>query len=82
MKRHLGQRIAFGSALLCYAAALACAIGAYIYDGSQAGDPVRASLLASVVFFVGCGIVLQVIGRARLRGVLSGGGDPRPTERQ
>jgi hypothetical protein len=31
--------------------------------------------MASAVFFVGCGVVLHVIGTARLAGVLSGSGD-------
>jgi hypothetical protein len=40
-----------------------------------AQNPIRASLTASVVFFVGCGLVLHVSGTARLAGVLSGSGD-------
>jgi hypothetical protein len=28
-----------------------------------------------VVFFIGCGIVLQVIGTTRLKGILSGSND-------
>jgi hypothetical protein len=66
MQRHLSQKICLAIAVLCYLAAVACGGAAYLYQG-----PVRASLLASVVFFVGCGVVLQVIGSARLRGILS-----------
>jgi len=61
-------------AVLCYVAAFACALGAFLYQGTQSGDPVRASLMAAVVFFVGCGVVLHIIGTARLKGVLSGSG--------
>ena len=72
MKRHLGQRVAFVAAMLCYAAAVASAIAALLYESTQASDPVHASLIAAVVFFIGCGIVLLVIGTARLKGILSG----------
>jgi len=75
MKKPLGQRIVFALAVLCYAAAVASALAAFLHQGASGGDPVRASLMAAVVFFVGCGIVLHVIGTARLKGVLSGSGD-------
>ena len=72
MKRHLGQKIAFVAAILCYAAGLGSAVAAFVYEGRAPADPVRASLMAAVVFFVGCGIVLHVIGTARLTGIISG----------
>ncbi len=75
MQRPLGQRIAYAVAILCYALAVACAVGAVVYPAETPQDPVRASLMASVVFFVGCGVVLHVIGTARLKGALSGSGD-------
>lgn len=75
MKNPLGQRIAFAAAILCYAAAVASAFAAFLYQSTSSGDPVRASLIAAVVFFVGCGVVLHIIGTARLKGVLSGSGD-------
>ena len=75
MKNPLGQRIAFAVAKLCYAAAVASAFTAFLYQSTSSGDPVRASLIAAVVFFVGCGVVLHIIGTARLKGVLSGSGD-------
>ena len=61
------QKIAFAVALLCYAASLAC-IGAVAYYGIQQGSdsPVVAAFSASIVFFLGCGIVLHVIGKADL----------------
>jgi hypothetical protein len=65
--RRLGQRFAFGFALGFYAGALACALALGIWVkllGAQ--HPVIASLAASIVFFVGSGIVLYVIGRVDL----------------
>ena len=75
MKKSLGQRIVLALAILCYAAAVASAVAAFLHQGASAGDPVRASLMAAVVFFVGCGVVLHVIGTTRLKGLLSGSGD-------
>lgn len=72
MKRPIGQRIAFAAAIFCYAAAFACACAAFVYQSTVANDPIRASLMAAVVFFVGCGVVLHTIGTARLKGLLSG----------
>jgi len=74
MKKPLGQRIAFSVAILCYVAAVASAIAAFLYQSTPSNDPVRASLMAMVVFFVGCGVVLHIIGTAHLKGVLSGSG--------
>ena len=74
MKKPLGQRVAFAVALLCYAAAAGCALAAFLFESTRPGDPVHAALMATVVFFIGCGVVLHVIGTARLRGVLSGSG--------
>lgn len=75
MQRPLGQKIAYVIAMLCYALGAASALGAVFYPAETAQDPIRASLMASVVFLVGCGVVLHVIGTARLNGVLSGSGD-------
>jgi len=71
MERHLGQKIAFAFAILCYLAAIGCAITAFMLPG-DINDPIRGAFMASVVFFAGCGIVLHVIGTARLKGLLSG----------
>lgn len=73
MNRHPSQKFAFFVAILCYLAAIGCAIGAFVYQSDLPNDPIRASLMASVVFFIGCGVVLHVIGTARLKGILSGG---------
>lgn len=74
-RRPLGQRISLWLATLSYLSAVACAAGAVWYTSDTAGDPVRASLMAATVFFIGCGVVLHVIGKARLQGILSGSGD-------
>ena len=75
MSRPIGQKIALGFAILSYMGAVACALGAVFYTDDDPNDAIRAALMASVVFFIGCGVVLQVIGTARLRGLLSGSGD-------
>ena len=75
MHRPIGQKIAYVIAMLCYALGAASALGAMFYRAEVPQDPVRASLMASVVFFVGCGVVLHVIGTARLAGILSGDGE-------
>ena len=75
MKNHLGRRISFAAAILCYVAAVASAFAAFLYQSTWSDDPVRASLIAAVVFFVGYGVVLHIIGTGRLKGVLSGSGD-------
>ena len=50
---------------MSYLAAAASLVGAvYLHSGSQ--NPLVASLMASVVFFVGVGVVLHVIARTNL----------------
>ena len=78
MSKPIGQKIALGFAVLSYICAVACVLGAFLYTDKNPNDAVRAALMASVVFFVGCGVVLQVIGTARLKGLLSGSGDIDP----
>jgi hypothetical protein len=64
-KRRPFQKVLFIIAICNYVAAVGCGVGAaYLSDGS--GNPVVASLMASVVFFAGVGIVLHVIGRTDL----------------
>lgn len=48
-----------------FLAAIGCAIGA-AYIGPTSDDPMAAALMASVVFFVGVGVVVWVIARADL----------------
>ncbi|MBK8639994.1 MAG: hypothetical protein IPN92_17575 [Chromatiaceae bacterium] len=65
--RGLGQRIAYGVALGSYLCAVLCLAAVFIWLGELGSEhPVIASLGASLVFFVGVGIVLHVIGRANL----------------
>lgn len=72
MPRPIGQKISLAFAALFYLGAAVCALGAIFFTSEEPGDPIRASLMASVVFFVGGGVVLQVIGTTRLKGLLSG----------
>ncbi|HEB95677.1 MAG TPA: hemerythrin family protein [Sedimenticola thiotaurini] len=62
-KRKLGQKIAMIVSMICYAAAVVT-VAAVGWWGNQLGanHPVVGSLAASVVFFVGVGVVLQVMG--------------------
>ena len=51
--------------VVSFMVAIGCAIGA-AYVGPTSDDPVAAALMASVVFFVGVGVVVWVIARADL----------------
>ncbi len=61
------QKVSLAIGYLCYAAALISLLSA-IYRAVTVGseNPIFASLAASVVFFIGCGIVLHVIGTVNL----------------
>jgi len=66
-RRGLGQRLAIGFAMACYLCAGLCVAGLLYWYGDLGGNhPIIASLGASLVFFIGAGIVLHVIGRANL----------------
>ena len=66
-RRGLGQRVAYGFALAFYLCAALCFAGFLLWYGELGGEhPVIASLGASMVFFIGAGIVLHVIGYANL----------------
>lgn len=59
------QKVLMGVAAVSYVASIGCAmIAAYLADGTA--NPVVASMMASVVFFAGTGIVLHVIGSTNL----------------
>ncbi len=80
--RGFGQRVAFAAAIAFYACALASIGALLLWVGDLGGDhPVIASLGASVVFFVGAGIVLHVIGRADLPSLRVGGDAAEPRDR-
>lgn len=65
--RGLGQRIAFACALAFYGGALTCLTALALRLGPLGIEhPVIASLPAAVVFFIGGGLVLHIIGRANL----------------
>lgn len=72
MEKTFGQRIVHAIAIICYLAALACVAGAILYQPTTEHDAIRASLIATVVFFLGCGVVLHVIATTRLKGLISG----------
>ncbi|MCW8908167.1 MAG: hemerythrin family protein [Sedimenticola sp.] len=58
------QKVSFVIAIISYLAAVGCIAASVYYSGELGGDhPVTASFAASVVFFLGVGIVLHVIGR-------------------
>lgn len=59
------QKVLMAIAFISYFSAILCG-GAAFYFGEGSQDPIAASLMASVVFFVGVGIVLQVIGSSNL----------------
>ena len=54
------QRVLFFIATLSYLTAVICAAAAF-YQPTGLDNPIAAALMASVVFFVGVGIVLHVI---------------------
>ncbi|MCU7930291.1 MAG: hemerythrin family protein [Candidatus Thiodiazotropha sp. (ex Codakia rugifera)] len=64
-KRRPIQKVLIAIAVISYLAAIACGVAAFFF-GEGANDPITASLMASVVFFVGVGIVLHVIGNTDL----------------
>lgn len=59
-----GQKISFFVAIISYIAAIASVAGTFYSRSELGGDhPITASFGAAVVFFIGVGIVLHVIGR-------------------
>ncbi|GEM_PF-141235 len=61
------QKVSFIIAIISYLAAIGCVVGVFYYESELGGDhPVVASFGAAVVFFIGVGIVLHVIGRVNL----------------
>lgn len=66
-RRGLGQRVAYCTALAFYLGSVLSLTILLAQIGDLGGEhPVIASLGASIVFFIGGGIVLHVIGRANL----------------
>ncbi|HHH38517.1 MAG TPA: hemerythrin family protein [Sedimenticola sp.] len=66
-QRKTGQRISFAVGMLSYlAAAVTLAAFAYYYTHLGSAHPLVASLAATVVFFIGAGVVLHVMGAVSL----------------
>ena len=72
MDKTIGQKIAFAIAITCYLVAAGGVVWAVLYQPTKPNDVIHASLMASVVFFIGCGVVLHVIATTRLKGLISG----------
>lgn len=66
-KRKFGQKVALFFTYFSYISAVFTLVFC-VYWGMTEGteNPIFASLLASVVFFISCGVVLQVIANANL----------------
>ena len=61
------QRFSLISAYLSYIAAGLCLLAATVRAMSIGTDnPIFASLVASILFFIGCGVVLHVMGAVNL----------------
>lgn len=71
MEKTFSQKVTMAIAVLSYGAAIGCAIGAAIYPVTGPYDVIQASLMATVVFFAGVGIVLHVIATTRLKGIIT-----------
>ena len=66
-RRGAGQRVSLAAAWVSYGAALIC-LGCLLWlvGDLGRGHPIIASLAAAVVFFIGAGVVMHVMGRANL----------------
>lgn len=60
------QKLTVLLAYASYLSAIACIVTLYLQSADGVYDSVAASLTASVVFFMGVGIVLHVIGKTDL----------------
>ncbi len=66
-KQGMGQKIVFVIAIFCYVMAVGCgATSFYLSMDAVTNDPVVAAFGASVVFFVGSGVVLHMMARTDL----------------
>jgi len=63
-KRHIGKKIALGFALLSFIASGGCLIG-FVFALQTLGfhHPVTSSVLACILFFASCGVVLYAISQ-------------------
>ena len=66
-ERRLSQKISLFFSIFCYLMSVAAVVFAFVWKaehGTQ--DPIFASALASIFFFVSCGFVLHYIANANL----------------
>jgi len=63
-KRHIGKKIALGFSLLSFIASGGCLVG-FVLALQTLGfhHPVTSSVLACILFFASCGVVLYVISQ-------------------
>ena len=65
--RKIGQKISLVFSITCYLMSLVTvAFGAYWWTNYGTSNPIFASAIASVIFFISCGVVLQVIANTNL----------------
>ena len=65
--RKIGQKISFFFAVFCYLMAMATIIfGVYWWNNYGSESPIFASALASVFFFISCGVVLHFVANTGL----------------
>ena len=70
-QKTVGQKITYGVAVFCYLAGAGFGVTSWFYDKASAQDPIWASLLATTLFLISVGFVLQVIANTRLKGILT-----------
>ncbi len=62
--RSIGKKIAFGFAVGSFvSSAISLAIFVYLLTTRGMGDVITASLMATTLFFMSCGVVLSVMGQ-------------------
>ena len=65
--RKFGQKISFFFAIFSYLMAIATVLfGTYWWNNFGTNDPIFASALASVFFFISCGVVLHFVANTNL----------------
>lgn len=64
--KSLFQKMSLASGVVSFLLAVVCAVLLYLRVDQGSNDPVTASLLASVFFFIFVGIILTIIGRSNI----------------
>lgn len=57
------KKIIFGVVTLCYVAAVVCGIAAGMMHVHTVNNARRAALVAAALYFLGCGVILQLAVR-------------------